>query len=194
MKNLSKSSSDDEDEQRLQHYLRLVMERIKGRSIRRWMKAFDNSEMGVAYWDRWCVPVCYLCGERLGDFYTDVDVDHIKPESGFTDRKQADEMSNLALTHRRCNNAKKDDSSHEEFRRQREGKGEGKDNCSSCQKLVPIKRLDYCTPPRMYSRHYRPIGGEFIRYCDDCRLQRGDVCVCETPARHVRGRHPRQRD
>ena len=190
LKNISKSLSDDEDEQQFRHYLRLVMERTKSRAVRRWMRAFDNSETGVKYWDRWCVPICYLCGERLGDFYTDVDVDHIKPKSGFADLKQADETSNLALTHRHCNNTKKDASVHEEFWRKREGEGEGKDNCSSCQKLVPVNRLDYCTPPYIYRYHMR-IGDAFIRYCDDCRLQFGDVCVCETPEQHVRGRYPR---
>lgn len=147
---------------------------------RDWMRGFANSEF-LGGWDRWCVPQCYLCGEKLSDLYTEEDVEHIIP----TSKGGRSEFYNLALAHKTCNNDKADMDAGDYMATRRWAKD--KTNCSMCLKLLPRDELVYCTPPRWYSDRFRVLGNRDFRFCADCYPRKGakKLCVCENPDNHI---------
>ena len=152
-------------------------------------KAFHNSEWRGG-WDRWCVPECYLCGqrldcgERLDYLHDDINIDHITPKS----KGGTNEFYNLALTHKSCNTAKGDLSAGEYMMKTKWAKD--KTNCSRCRKLLPRDEMECCVPPRKWSDKVRQMSQPFYYYCADCLIQRkwqqpsSRLCVCENPDHH----------
>lgn len=146
-------------------------------------KAFHN----VAWrggWDRWCVPECYLCGQRLDYLHDDINIDHITPKS----KGGTNNFYNLALTHKSCNTAKGDLSASEYLSKNRWTKD--KANCSGCRKLLPRDEMECCVPPRKWSDKVRQIRQAYYYYCADCLSRRkwqkpsARLCVCENPDHH----------
>lgn len=146
-------------------------------------KAFHNSAWRGG-WDRWCVPECYLCGERLDYLRDDINIDHITPKS----KGGTSESYNLALTHKSCNTAKGDLSASEYLSKNKWATD--KANCSGCRKLLPRDEMECCVPPREWSKKVLPLRQPFYYYCADClsRLKwqkpSSRLCVCENPADH----------
>ena len=146
-------------------------------------KAFHNSALSGG-WDRWCVPECYLCGERLDYLHDDINVDHIKPKS----KGGTSEFYNLALTHKSCNTAKGDLSAGEYMLKTKWA--EDKANCSGCRKLLRRDEMECCVPSRKWSDKVRQMSQPFYYYCADCLSRRkwqqpsARLCVCENPDHH----------
>ena len=146
-------------------------------------KAFPNS-IWKGDWDRWCVPECYLCGQRL-DYLSDIyDVDHIVPES----KGGTSDSYNLLPVHRSCNADKGDMPASEYMRKTRWAKD--KANCSGCRKLLPSDEMECCVPSRKWSDKVRQLRQPFYYYCADCLSRRkwqqpsSRLCVCESPDHH----------
>ena len=153
---------------------------LQKRSVRRWMMAFAASEFRGG-WDRWCVPQCYLCGERLSDLYTEENIDDIVP----TSKGGKMDFFNLALAHKACNYEKRDMDAHDYIVDKKWSKN--KSNCSMCLKLLPRDEMVRCTPPKWYMDRFRVLLDTHFRFCADCYPRRGSkkLCVCEDPDHHV---------